>query len=149
MINTLLHVRIYMRVDTGRIETISATHKMNSKGIWLYKDNGKGTKDSLRKDEATSLGDVDRLPEMDWCLRETCTLLFKDIMSSRLWCLYVFPKTRKTPKDGPAIFLISTISNKNSKMTDHYGFQKVNLLERPGAPVLNVWNWKFPKANVL
>ena len=32
----------------------------------------------------------------------------------------------------------STISNKNSKMTDHYGFQKVNLLERPGAPVLNV-----------
>ena len=106
MINTLLHVRIYMRVDKGRIETISATHKTNLKGIWLYKDNGKDTKNSLRKDEATSLGDVDCLPEMDWCLWETCTLLFKDVVSSRLWCLYIFPKTWKMPKDGPAVFLM-------------------------------------------
>jgi len=80
---------------------ISATHKRNSEGIWLYKDNRKDAKDHLRKDEAMSLGDIDCLPEMDWRLRETCTLLLKDVASL---CLYVSPKTPKTPKDGPAVF---------------------------------------------
>jgi hypothetical protein len=54
-----------MRADTGRIKTISATWKRNSKRIGLYKDNGEDTKDSLTKDEAISLGDVDCLPETD------------------------------------------------------------------------------------
>lgn len=62
MIKYLISVCIYMRANTRRIETISATCKRNSKGIRLYKDDGK---DILRKDEATSLGDVDCLPEMD------------------------------------------------------------------------------------
>ena len=31
-------------------------------------------------------------------------LTFKEITSLRLWYLYVLPKTRKVPKDGPAAF---------------------------------------------
>jgi hypothetical protein len=72
----------------------------------LYKDSRKDTKDHLRKDEAMSLGDIDYLPEMDRHLWETCTLLLKDVMSFRLWCLYISPKTPKMPKDRPAIFLM-------------------------------------------
>jgi hypothetical protein len=34
------------------------------------------------------------------------TLLPKDIMSLRLWCLCVFGKTPKTPKDEPDVFLM-------------------------------------------
>jgi hypothetical protein len=44
---------------------ISAIQKRNSKRIGLYEDNAKDAEDSLRKDEAISLGDVDRLPETE------------------------------------------------------------------------------------
>jgi len=44
---------------------ISAIRKRNSKRIGLCEDDAKDTEDSLRKDEAISLGDVNRLPETE------------------------------------------------------------------------------------
>ena len=130
-LNTLFRVCMYRSAGYTNNRAISATHAKDSKGIRLYKDDRKDAKDSLRKDEAMSLGDVDCLRETDWRLRETCTLLLKDVVSFRLWCLYVFPKTPKTPKDGPAVFLMLRIENKN-KGNLRLAFQCKNNLF-PGA----------------
>jgi len=78
---------IYMGANT-RILMRSATK--------LYEDDREDTKAHLGKDKAMSLGDVDCLREMDRRLPETCTLLLKDVVSFRFWCLYVSQKIPKT-----------------------------------------------------
>ena len=91
-LNTLFHVCVYMRYDTG-------WYLPPVKGIQLYRDNSKDTKDSLRKDEAISLRDVDCLPETPMCLWETCTLLFKDVTSfMSLASLHLSKDTKDTQR---------------------------------------------------
>ena len=100
-LNTSFCACIYMRANTGRILVRSAAFKRNLKGMGCRHV----VRRQLQRTRKTILGKMGDILERHWLSPgDGLTSLgdaYKDITSLHLWRLYIFPKTRKMPKDGP------------------------------------------------